>query len=196
MIGNNKKNRLVFLKINRAAGYSFVEVMVSVVIFSVIMLSVTQIFKMVIDGQRGAIAAQNVEESLKYFSEVTGKEVRMAQRNSNNYCSGIPATDIFTITSISTSSDSLSFQNHYGECVTYQLGFDANGQQRFKITRGTNYDWITPAKIKIDSLHFIVDGTALTQPTVTFNLKAHATDQGQFQSSMTIQTSLTSRYYK
>lgn len=151
---------------------------------------------MVIDGQRGAIAAQNVEESLKYFSEVTGKEMRMAQKNSENFCLGIPPTQIFVVTTLSTSSESLKFQNRYGECVTYQLGLDVDGQQRFQITRGENSDYITPAKIKMDALHFIVNETLLTQPLVTVNLRAHATDQAQFQSDMTIQTSLASRYYK
>lgn len=190
MIGN--KNTLL------KEAFSLIEVIISVTLFAIIILSTTQIFKLVIDGQRGAIAAQNVEESLKYFSEVTGKEMRMAQKNSDNACLGlgVPVNKIFKVTPVSTNSDRLSFKNRYGECITYSLGLDSDGQQRFKIQRGTNFGWITPAKIKIDNLRFVVNDTSTTQPTVTINLRAHATDQEKFLSDMTIQTSIASRYYK
>ena len=176
-------------------GFSLIEVIISVALFTIIILATTQIFKMVVDGQRGSIAAQNVEESLKYFSEVTGKEMRMAQKNSDNACLGIETNKVFKFTYISTSSDSLSFKNHYGECVTYNLAA-SNGVTRFNIKRGANSDWITPAKINIDSLHFKLRDDPLTQPTVMINLQAHALNEANFRSDMTIQTSITSRYYK
>ena len=189
----NKKNRQKLFR----TGFSLIEVMVSVAIFSVIILSSTQIFKMIIDGQRGAIAAQNVEESLKYFSEVTGKEMRMAQKNSDlaTACPGIPVTSIFWVTHVNSTTDSLKFKNRYGECVTYTLGID-NGQPRFFISRGVDSAYISPAKISIDKLNFVVNEAAQTQPIVMINLRAHSTDQAQFKSDMTIQTSITSRYYK
>lgn len=177
-------------------GYSLIELMVSISLFSIIILTTTQIFKLVVDGQRGAIAAQNVEESLKYFSEVTGKEMRMAQKNSDSACPGILANRIFSVTANGTSSDILKFMNRYNECVTYKLANDTNGKQRFLIQRGIDSDWITPAKVKMDTLHFTVNEAAQTQPIVTINLKAHALDQAQFISEMTIQTSISSRYYK
>lgn len=179
-------------------GFSLIEVMISVALFAIIIITTTQIFQLVLDGQRGAIAAQNVEESLKYFSEVTGKEIRMAQKNSDNACLGlgIPVNKIFVKAQVSTSSDMLSFKNRYGECVTYSLGLDPDGKQRFKIQRGAKFDWITPAKIKIDVLHFVVNDASTTQPTVTVNLRAHSIDQRKFLSDMIIQTSIASRYYK
>ena len=188
MTGNKNK---------KLKAYTLIEVLISVTLFTVIMLSATQIFKSVVDGQRGAIAAQNVEESLKYFSEVTGKEMRMAQKNTDGACSslGIPTTKIFLATT-NASSDTLSFKNHYGQCVTYQLGADASGTPRFKIQRNADLDFISPAKIKIDSLHFRVSDASSTQPIVTVNLSAHALDQAQFQSALVIQTSISSRYYK
>lgn len=195
MAGNNfRKLKLPSLKLWRIEeGFSLIELMVSVALFSVIIIAATQIFKLVVDAQRGAMATQNVEESLKYFSEVTGKEMRMALKNPINPCPGISPTQIFVA---SDNGDRLIFQNRYGECVTYQLEPDENGQQRFQITRGTNFDFITPAKIKIDTLKFKVSAEESTQPMVTLNLKAYATGQGQFKSDMTIQTSITSRYYK
>lgn len=177
-------------------GMSLIEVIVSVALFSVIIMSATQIFKMVIDGQRSALAAQNVQESLKYFLEVTGKEIRMAQKNDNFcYVDDYPG-QIYRVTSGSFGSN-LFFRNYYGECVAYSLILDSEGNRRFHIQRDSQEDFISPEKIRIDYLNFILSAAPTsTQPLITMNLKAWALDQAQFKSEMTIQTSLSSRYYK
>ncbi|MFA5154967.1 MAG: hypothetical protein WC453_00885 [Patescibacteria group bacterium] len=177
----------------RAAGFSLMEVVMSVTIFVVIILSATGIFKLVIDSQRSALAAQNVQESLKYFFEVVDKEIRMAQIN-KGVCPGIPNNRVYTVTTGSL-GDSLSFRNYYNQCVTYSLVADGTNQ-RFQVSRNGIADFISPKKIKIDTLHFILNDLGAVQPMVTLNLRAHALDQEKFQSDMVIQTSLTSRYYK
>lgn len=179
-------------------GFTLIEVMVSVSLFAVIILSVTGIFKMAIDAQRNAIATQNVQESLKYFLEVTAKEIRMAQKN-NGVCDGIPDNEIFKIISQSP-SDVLYFKNYYGECVRYYLAADGDNR-RFKISRGTGAsaltDYVSPSKIRINELHFVLNNTAsAAQQMVTINLSANALDSAQYKSEMTLQTSITSRYYK
>ncbi len=184
---------------NYKGAFTLMEVMVSVALFSVIMLSITTIFKLAIDGQRSAIATQNVQESLKYFLEVTAKEMRMAQKNAG-VCLGIPDDKIFNITSSAYNSDVLYFKNYYGECVSYYVAADGDNT-RFRVTRRsgsvTKSDWISPAKIKIDSLKFFINDTDPTaQPMITVSLKANAIDSAQFKSEMTLQTSITSRYYK
>lgn len=193
MIGNNFNLK--------KPGYSLVEVIVSVTLFSVIILTATSIFKMVVDSQRSALAAQNVQESLKYFLEVTGKEMRMAQKN-NGICPGIDNDKVFKVATDVNGGDVLSFKNYYGECVAYYLSPDTTDSsiQRFTIDRHKGavggFDYISPRKINIDSLHFIVNESTSTQPVVTLNLTAHAWDQQKFDTKMTIQTSITSRYYK
>lgn len=196
MIGDN----IYKFKMNQKdeAGFTLMEVLVSVSLFVVIILSVTGIFKLSIDGQRSAIATQNVQESLKYFLEVTAKEMRMAQKN-GGICTGIPDNEIFTIISASP-SDVLYFKNYYGECVRYFLEDDGDNR-RFKISRQTGTetqsDFISPSKIRINDLNFVLNEIAsTTQPMVTINLNAFAIGSGQFKSNMTLQTSVTSRYYK
>ncbi len=190
MIGNNKKYSILANK----SGFSLVEVLVSVSLFIIIILSSTQIFKLVIDGQRSALATQNVQESLKYFLEVTAKEMRMAKKNSNLLCSGIAVDKIFA-TSSNAYGDVITFQNYDNECVTYSLALD-DENQRFKIQRDSASGFISPSKIRIDALNFILSDATSTQPMITFNLRAWALNEAQFKSDMTIQTSITSRYYK
>ena len=176
------------------SGYSLIEVLVSVALFSVIITGAMNIFQLVIKSQRSAIATQNVEESLKYFLEVTGKEIRMAKRN-NGLCA-LPALDIYKTSFVSASADSLVFRNYHDECVTYAIVYDSvNKVSRFAITRNAATDYITPAKINIDELHFITNSTA-TQPTLTMELVSHAPGQDVDKSTMRIQTTLSSRYYK
>lgn len=188
MIGVKHKNKKAF---------SLIEVIVSVAIFSIIILTITDIFRLVMDGQRAAIAAQNVQESLKYFLEVTGKEIRMAKR-SDGSC-GVTAGSIYAIYD-TQGNDFLSFKNYYGECVTYRIASFSSllyGQtKRFQITRGANTDFISPAQINIDRLDFVLSTGLDLQPLVTLNLKAHALGTKNAASEMTIQSSLSSRYYK
>ena len=155
------------------------------------------VFKLVIESQRSALATQNVEESLKYFLEVTGKEIRMAKRN-NGLCNylGLSNTDIYKLSS-NAYGDILSFRNYHDQCVSYSIA-QAATINRFMITRDslTNY-YITPAKINVDELHFVVRPQAMTaQPTVTIELVAHAFGDNISKSTMRIQTTLSSRYYK
>lgn len=187
------------LQINRnsaRAAFSLIEVLVATALFSIIILSSTQIFKMSIDSQRNSLATQNVQDSLKYFLEVTGKEMRTAQKN-EGVCPDIPDDSVFVVTA-NASGQVLSFKNYYQECVSYFLAPDAvaNSTSRFKISRDSASDFISPSEISLDSLNFIVrDGTS-TQPIVTINIRAHALNEAQFKSDMTIQTSISSRYYK
>ena len=192
-IGNNQPPFFTGKVFSAKRGFSLIEVIVSVALFSMIILSATEIFKLVIDSQRSALASQNVQESLKYFLEVTGKEIRMAQINQGT-CPLVQTNKVYTV-SAGPLGDNLSFKNYYGQCVTYSVVADGDNQ-RFQITRGGVSDLISPAKIKVDALHFLLNDVSSEQPTVTVNLKAHSLNTDKFQSDITIQTSITSRYYK
>lgn len=185
----NKYSKIIEPK----TGFTLVEVLISVSLFSLIILSATNIFKLVIDSQRGALAAQNVQESLKYFLEVTGKEIRMAQKDEGT-CANIPDDQIFVI-STNSFGDVLSFKNYYDQCVVYALAADGDNR-RFQVTRNTEIDFISPEKIRIDALQFVLNQSADTQPVITVNLLAYALNERQFKSEMTLQTSIASRYYR
>ncbi len=189
MIGNKK-------------GFTLIEVMVSVVLFTMIIMSVTSIFKMAIDAQRNAIATQNVQESLKYFFEITGKEMRMAVKNNGDCDTAIvPIGSIFGLETNSY-GDTLYFKNYAGECVSYFLEKDYNNVLRFAVSRQKGsvrqVDFISPEKISINSLHFVLrsGGVYIFQPQITMNMSASAASSSKVQADMTLQTSISSRYYK
>ncbi len=178
------------------AGVSLMELMVSVTIFVVILLSMTSIYKMVIDSQRAAIATQNVQENLKYFFEVISKEIRMAQRSGGACSSYLPADKRFA-TSTNTYGDILYLRNYHNECVIYDITEDgSSGAIRFRVNRGGNSDFLSPASINISDLKFMVTENANSQAYVSINLSAHSVGAEEEISNMHVQTTITSRYYR
>lgn len=192
MTGNRQSNksRLASPQAKRA-GFTLMEVMVSLAIFTVIILSATGIFKLVIDAQRKEISTQNVEESLKYFLEVVAKEMRSAQPGDGN-CG--PAGQVFVATH-NVYGDQLSFENFYGQCVKYAVQLDAAGNKRFYVLRGSQQDFISPAKVTIDSLRFYLSSGTSTQPMVTINIQAHASSGSSGITALGIQTTIVARVY-
>ena len=183
----------------KLSGFTLVEVLVSVTLFSVIIISVTSLFKLAVDSQRQAIAVQNVQESLKYFLEMTAKEIRMAQRD-GGVCSDVDDDKIFKVID-SSGTDTLFFKNYYGECVAYRIVTDSKGVSRFEISRSNSLSqlqgFISPEKINIDALNFIVrDNATGSQPLVIISIRATALTSDGSDAEMVLQTSISSRYYK
>lgn len=167
-------------------GFTLMEMIVAIALFSAAMLSVTELFQMMVEGQRNSLAAQSVQESLRYTQEVISKEIRMAQKSGAAECSGI-SDKVYE-----TNSDKLYFKNMDGKCVTYELD-----SGKFKITRGTDSGYITPANITIANLKFVVHNDVLIQPFVTIKMDAeYNTNKEINKSKIKIQTTISSRHYE
>lgn len=182
------------LKLNKKrSAFSLLEVLISVSLFSVIILSMTSIFKVVIDSQRTSIATQNVQESLKYFLEVVNKEIRMAVRSEGSCF--VPSGDIFYLQE-TVAGDYLYFQNYYGECVIYSVENIDDDLSRFKISRDGVSGYISPDKISVDRLDFVLGTGINKQDLITINIQARSLGTREAESELSLQTSLSSRYYK
>lgn len=189
------------------AGFSLIEIIVSVTLFVVIIMSTTEIFRLVISGQRKAVASQNVQESLKYFLEATSKEIRMAKKN-ENFCSSNPLFNVLGADQVYAVSEApggqgeaLFFRNFYNECVIYYLD-----DGRFVIVRNSASAPISPVKVNISELKFRLENydfsTPKTRPVVVMKVSAQAYS-GSFSggnyrelADIEMQTSLTSRFYR
>lgn len=180
---------------SKQAGISLIEVIVSTTIFVIILLSMTGIFKMVIDAQRQAIASQNVEESLRYFFEVISKEIRMAQKTGGE-CNSIPSGAIFA-TSTNSFGDILYLKNYHGDCIIYSIR-NTSGVNRFFVENYSagNGSWLSPGRVNINELNFIVHENPNDQAYVTINLSASYIGQEAARSEMRVQTTITSRHYR
>jgi len=181
-------------------GVTLLEIIVSVAIFSVVMLSATEIFRMVIEGQRNAIASQNVQESMRYAFETMAKEIRTAIA-SNNDCESLfnppaGATNKVFNTTTNSEGDILYFKNKDGDCVAYYLE-----DETLKVIRESNIASTTPGKIKITNLDFKVTDDLIgafhsLQPLVTMKMDIEAAGKEMHKQTMKMQTTISSRYYE
>ena len=185
--------KIIFLKKKNKSGVSLVEVIISTTIFVIILLSMTGIFKMVLDAQRQAIATQNVQESLKFFFEVIAKEIRMAKRPVPG-CSHLPASQRFA-TSSNDFGEILYLKNYHDECVVYKLEED-NGVTRFYVERDGDGSWLSPRRVNINDLQFFLHQVSGEQVYVSISLDANYIGREAEHSRMRVQTTITSRYYR
>jgi prepilin-type N-terminal cleavage/methylation domain-containing protein len=177
--------------IENKKGVTLLELTVAVAIFSVVVLSAMQIFKMVIDGQQNAIAGQNLQESMRYALEVMSKEIRMAQKGTGGICYGLDDNVYLTENGVLPGNE-LYLKSYKDECVRYQINND-----RLKIERDGTSGFITPDEIAVSDLEFIVtDIDSDQQARVTILMDVEAVGKEIHKQSMKIQTTISSRYYE
>ncbi|MCX6796416.1 MAG: hypothetical protein NTW06_02865 [Candidatus Falkowbacteria bacterium] len=199
-------------------GYSLLEIVVATSLFAFVMLMTLSIFQSVNEGQKSAIASQNIQENLRFALEVISKEIRQAVI-SNNDCPGGSGTGnrIYNKALIAVPGGGViayntfyfkKIKNNQKICVYYYLD-----NKRLRIARQrqpvdeinfpTINDYITPAEIKITNFLFnIVDNTASTlpedkiQPRVNLRIKAEmATSSPMHKQPILIQTTISARSY-
>lgn len=184
---NFKKNK---------SGVSLIELVVAVTLFSILILSATSIFKMVIDGQRNAISAQNIQENMRYVLERISKEIRMAQV-SNTTCE---PTAIYKVFNTTGAGQVLHFKNKDDKCVTYYL---ENNRLKTTVESGASLadDYITPSRISISNLKFYIEDDLISafhskQPYVTVVMDVKVNGLAVHEQRMKIQFTVSSRYYE
>lgn len=179
-----------------AAGFTLLEMIVSIGIFGFVLLSIIGIFQTVISTQQRAFAAQDVEESIRFAFEIMAKEIRTAERSFGDECSGFGLNDGQIYSSMLPQW--LALQNQQDECVIYYPDEDANNISRLYITRvypdGSSENFpITPNDISVDALTFDVYETG--QPVVHIRMAVSAVDTSIGIDTMYLQTAVSSRYY-
>ncbi len=201
-----KKQEKQILEQNRTAtqekGFTFIEMVVSIALFSVVVLSSMQILKMVLEGQQSAITSQNIQENMRYVFEVMSKEARVATI-SNDECEDIfsPSASaenkVFNETEIN-GNDALYFKNQYGECTAYYL----SDSGVMMVTREEDTASTTPNNLAINSLEFSIKDDGIgevhsMQPKVTVNMNVTSdTNDEMHKKEMKLQTTISSRYYE
>jgi len=181
------------------SGVSLIELVVAVTIFSVLILSATGIFKMVVDGQRNAVSAQNVQENMRYALEKISKEIRMAGI-SDNQCLPAAVNKVFNTVIDNNGNDQLYFKNQYGYCVVYYLD-GARLRSTAGTVNGVISDFITPSKLEVRNLKFFVADDKIgafhsQQPYVTIVMAVKAIGLAINEQKMKIQITVSSRYYE
>ncbi len=193
-------------------GFSLIEIMVSIGIFAILLLSILSIAQSVSNGQKAAIAAQNTQESLRFAFEVMSKEMRSAkERDAKSDCDPSGNDTDNKILNMGTigSEDALYFINKDDQCVYYYLENDINTIPHLKIARGNNFTdattdndfYITPNDVKITSLKFSIKDNKIgnifsqkIQSLLTIKMDFESAGS-KFKQSDTMQTTVSLRHY-
>ncbi|HEY0011192.1 MAG TPA: type II secretion system protein [Candidatus Paceibacterota bacterium] len=153
-------------------GYTLIELIVSVAIFSIVMLVAGAAFLALINLDRQARATNDVVTNLSYVVDSMARSIRTGTAYR---CSG--TGDCWSSTSAGTQ---LTFTDASGRSVTYRrivAGAKGSVQECITGTDGTTCMALTDPRINVERLDFYVRGTATkragdaTQPTVVFTLR-------------------------
>lgn len=142
-------------------GFTLVELIVSVALFSVVMLIAGAAFLTLIDLDRRARATNDVVTNLSYVTDAMARSIRTG---TDYNCGGGDCP---------TGRDSFSFVDADGRNVSY-----ARSGTSVRQCIGSNCMAITDPRVQVQRLDFYVRGTSATdsrQPTVIFTLRGTIT---------------------
>lgn len=185
---------------NNKEGATLLEIIVSLAIFSVIILMSVGIFQAVLTSQQSTVAAQTKQESLKYVFEVISKDMRSAVRGDDDceLIGGNAVSKIFNKDIISNPDGILYFKDKDGLCTYYEV-LDGT----FMVTKGGIMSSTTPHDLLVTAFNFsIVDNAILlpvntVQPMLTFSIEMEDRAGKDIERQpVTVQTTISSRFYE
>lgn len=182
------------IKNTNQRGYSLLELIVSLGLFSVVMLVVLAAYITLISLDRQARASNQLAASLSFATESMARSIRTGTRYS---CNGVADQNCNA-----PGGASFSFLNSQGEVIGYRVKSDGSiGQCSLSYLGQTCLDAnaiaLTDPRISITSLRFIVRGVGSSdvyQPYVTISIAGTMTTDAGETADFSIQTGATQRF--
>lgn len=175
-------------------GFTLIELMIAVSLFTVVMVVSTTMFLRSIDTQARSVKAKSLQEGMNYALSIMANEATNAIQDPTSCDPGfsqcIVGTDFFCAISSNTK---LRFRNSNSDCVLYELENDSNGVSRLKITRKDKTGYLTPEDISISSLKFYAandNDTTYPIGKVTIELYGQAVNREKNPDTLRLQTTV------
>lgn len=171
----DKKGRKLNLSLKGGGGFTLIELITAIGIFSVVIIIVGGIFMAVFFGNRRILALQNLQDNVRFTVESISREIRVGKNFDNSV------------------ANQLSFTNSTGQLVVYRL--NNNALERSENGVGGTFFPMTDSSIIVSSLNFYLQGSGAGdgfQPRVTFTIRAQA-QVGTQSAAIDVQTTLSQR---
>lgn len=177
---------------SRAKGFTLLELIVSVGIFSVIILIVMSAYLRLVYLDRQARAMSDLMTNLSFVVESMSREIRTGQdykcNTTGTNCAVTPGTTFRFTDSRATP-----------RTITYSLATDAEGKGQVRVTINGVTSTLTDPRVDVNKLDFYVQGVGTAgpdyrQPQVTFVLQGTVSPDGGEPVDFSIQSSGTQRY--
>ena len=169
-------------------GFTLVEMLVSLAIFSILLVAVLNTFVRGFYYQKKVAEMQTVEREGSYLMELISREVRMASDINNSQA------DL-------NGAYKLTFQDHEGDpieyCFTNSHGncSNADSGENFSVRRDHG-DWqqVNSSSVKVADLSFFTsESFSDTQPLITISMRIQSVKEPSV--STVLQTSVAMRLY-
>lgn len=179
------------MNLEESRGFTLVEMIVAVALFTVVMLISVSTLLALIDANRKARTLQSVINNLNVALDGMVRSMRMGH---TYLCGGVdPVTD--GPNSCPNGNTLMSFIGHDGEIVVYVWDSAAKRIQASKA--GNPYSYLTAPEVEISEMKFYVVGTTpgdTLQPKVVMVIKGVAnSDKTKLQSTFSIQSAAVQR---
>lgn len=167
-------------------GYTLLEMIVSVGIFSVVMLAATGAYLTLIRLDKEARATNDLANNLTFAVDSMARSIRTGTEYKCNNSAASPDC---------TSTPGTSFGFRDSEPAPRTIVYSSSNNQLIATINGTAFP-LTDPRVRIDSLAFYVRGVqnAVLQPTVTFTIKGTMNISEGVSRTFVIQSGATQRF--
>ncbi len=182
---------------NNQTGFTLLEMLIAVSLFTIVMLVSTTMFIRSMDTQARSVNSRNLQESLNYALALMSSEAAGAVKDPTPCSVAFECTDntqfYCSYTPVLSANDILKYRNSGSLCVVYQVEDDANGISRLKMTRDGVYAYLTPASMQVSSLKFStgnVDDPTYPIGVVTISITGQTLSGQEYPETFMLQTAV------
>jgi len=169
-----QRNNYILQKQDKPNGFTIIELLVAMATFSIVVLTIADIFLMGMGGGKRAFGQQDIQEAGRFIMESMSKELRMSKINT------AASTDLSSTISITNSKD---------ETLDYFFDVDNKNVSR-------NGEPLSSREIELTGGFYIKQDDPDSQPRVTIVMVLkNRTDKVGEQTEINLQTTVSSRHY-
>lgn len=176
-------------------GFTLIEMLITMLVFSIIIVAASGLFISAIRGQARTLAIQRLLDQTSYALEYMGRAIRMAKKDINGTC--ISAKLNYATTTSGTGG--IRFKNYEDDCQEFFREWDGiAGVYRLKEVKAESINYLTSPDL--DTVSFKIgpsdswDQYDTLQPRVTIFLEIRkAGSEPEKQPKIKIQTTVSQR---
>lgn len=185
---------------NNKKGFSLIEILVAVALFSGVMLIAVGALLSLIDANRKAQALNSVMNNLNFALENMSRNIRVGTTYHCEVTNGVPA-DVDVVKDCPNGGKLFAFEasNGDGDTKNDQIVYRINDARLEKSEKGGAFGTfvnITAPEVSIDNFFFYVDGTSFIdniQPRVIIVLRGSAGIGPKIRTEFNLQTMVSQR---
>jgi len=179
-------SKIKYKKLKMKKGFTLIEMVVSVALFTVVVVVSTGALMTIIDANRKARSLQTVMDNLNFAMESMSRNLRTGY---SYECGG-------TSGNCPNGKDSIVFTDQNGDSVEYEFSESSDLGSITISKNGAMAKSITSPEVDIDSLLFYVTGLDVgdnRQPLLTISISGTAGSDESTKTTFSIQTTISQR---